>query len=68
MNATQAEKLDEFVRSGWKKGTAIDDRFVTVYRRDSEHNYQYPAYIDLTIFPNGRYAEGTYRRYPTYRR
>jgi hypothetical protein len=68
MNAKQSEKLDEFIRSGWRKGTAIDDRFATVYRRDSEHNYMYPAYIDLTIFPNGRYAEGIIYRYPGRRR
>lgn len=68
MNAKQAEKADEFFRSGWNKGSSNDDRFVTVYRRDPERNHQYPTFIDVTIFPNGRYAEGNITRYPTFRR
>jgi hypothetical protein len=55
--------VNNMLRSGWKRGH-IRDGFVNMFRRDNDKNYICPDYVDATVFPNGRIADGHYRKYP----
>ena len=65
----QAVTMDELTQHGWQL-SRIDQGFVYMYLRDrSEHkNYVMPEYWDITIFPNGRIADGEVKKYPRWRK
>lgn len=59
----QASVISDMRRSGWELGH-VRDGFVNLYKRDRGRNLLYPDYFDVTVFPNGRTAEGDYKKYP----
>lgn len=63
MNATQSMVIEDMLHAGWKRGQ-MRDGFVNMFKRDNEKNCVCPEYVDVTVFPNGRIADGDYRKYP----
>lgn len=59
----QSEVVFDMRRSGWELAT-VRDGFIHLYKRDREKNLLYPDYRDVTVFPNGRTAEGEFNKYP----
>jgi hypothetical protein len=59
----QSSVVSTMIRSGWELGY-IKDGFVNLYKRDRTRNLICPDYFDVTVFPNGRTAEGDYKKYP----
>jgi hypothetical protein len=62
----QSERVCEFRGNGWSLSHKSNCGFIHLYKRDTdpEHNYIIPNYFETTIFKNGRYAQGDYKKYP----
>ena len=62
----QSERVDTLRRCGWHPSHTSLCGFVHLWKRDTrpDRNYVMPDYFDVTIFPNGRVAEGDYKKYP----
>lgn len=69
MNAKQDEIVDDLLRSGYHKGVQHDG-FVCLFKRNCspDKNFVCPEYYDVTVFPNGRIAYGSYRKWGRIRR
>ena len=59
----QSEVVHDMRRNGWELDIVRGD-FIHLCKRTREKGESYWDYTDVTVFPNGRVAEGEFNKYP----